>query len=142
MAITGTDNLIETIGFLMGAVSDTVTEEQKLAAISQATSELSWVIPNTDEAQCHWIIERTRRHLLYVIAIESARKFQYKQIRLNQRFNHYFQLIEKMDEDYAKAIDDNPSLFPSTSGTWLTTYLPCDFVYDQAGKDLTYDEIL
>ena len=141
MAISDIDNLIETLDLLVGSVSETVNEDQKIAAIQQALSELHWSVPNINEDQCYWIIERSRRHVLYLVAIVHAQKFQYKQIRLNQRFNHYFKLIEKMDEDYSSAIENNPGLFPGNSGAWLTTYLPCDFVYVQAGKDLTYDGI-
>jgi len=138
MAIRNTDELIEKVDLLMGDVSGLVIEDQKVAAIDQSLSELKWPLPNSDSFQCHWIIERTRRHILYIVAINHAHKFQYKQIRLNQRFDHYMKLIEKMDQEFANAMDLNPGKFPAEAGAWLTEYRPCDFVYDQIGRDLTY----
>lgn len=76
--------------------------------------------------------------------VESAHKFQYKQIHLEHRFKHYIQLIENLDMLFAKAIEEFPELFEelldaqSLGAGVLGIYMGPGYIYDQLGRDLTY----
>jgi len=81
--------------------------------------------------------------MLYTLVIQQAHKFRYKQIHLQQRFDQYFKLISKLDEAFAKALEEDISLFPPTINLgefaeYINMYVPAGFVYDQLGQDLTY----
>ncbi len=77
---------------------------------------------------------------MYVLLLEQAHKFRFKQIHLQQRFEHYIKLIDQMDIAFADFKAENPSLFPlsSVSAGALGVFIGAGFVYDQLGRDLTY----
>ena len=130
--------LIQFVKDTMGTSFTKVSEAGFSRAVTQATSELNWSLPCTDSFKQFWLIERTKRYLTYILLFESAHKFQYKKISLQHRFLHYKQLLELMDAEFTKAIEDNPMKFDTSSGTQLAIYLTNGFVYDSDGEDLTY----
>jgi hypothetical protein len=138
MSILTQDALIDLTKNLMGGSTDRVTTDGYESAAGQVEKELGITYPITDDTLSYWSAERMRRHSLYILMVESAHKFQYKQIHLEHRFKHYIQLIEKMDNEWLEAMDDNPDLFGSVYSDF-SFYLAPGFVYDCLGKDITYE---
>ena len=139
MDILTTDDLVSYVKNLMGASYNVVSSNGFEQAIQQALNELKWILPCTDAQKGYWIIERSRRHVIYVLLVESAHKFRFKEIHLHNRFAHYFQLIKMMDDQFAKAIETNPMLFDCDTYEHFGSYLTTGFVYDFYGQDHTYD---
>jgi len=137
MSILTQDDLIDLTQQLMGGSSDKVSIEGYETAAGQAEKELTITYPITDDVVSYWAVERVRRHATYILMVEAANKFQYKQIHLEHRFKHYIQLIEKMDQEWLEAMVDNPDLFGSTYSDF-SFYLETGFVYDALGRDVTY----
>ena len=137
MPIDSQSSLIIMTKNLMGASSDKVSDEGFIQAATQTEKELSvTTYPVTDDIICYWMVERLRRHTTYVLMIEAAHKFQYKQIHLEHRFKHYIQLIEQMDKDWLQAMEENGELFGSVYEEFCH-YLSPGFVYDSLGRDIT-----
>lgn len=141
MTIASIDELVEVVDTLVGASYDKVSDEGKEHACNQALQELRWSLPNTNDFQCHWIIERARRHFCFVLLVESAHKFRFKQIHLQNRFAQYHQLIKMMDAQFAEALENNMDEFDF--GTYsnaedLFIYLTPGFQYDYSGVDISY----
>ncbi len=137
--IQNQDDLIDYVTNLMGDPSTRVTADGYEHAADQTENELSLTYPITDTTIKYWAVERMRRHTMYILMVESAHKFQYKQIHLEHRFKHYIQLIEKMDKEWLEAMEDLPELFGSVYEEF-THYLSPGFVYNALGQDLTYLE--
>ena len=140
MSIASVDDLLEICGNLMGESSSLVSAAGQEEAAEQALRELPWTLPQEDEIKNFWIIERTKRHIMYILLLEQAHKFRFKQIHLQQRFDHYIKLIDKMDVDFKEFVESNPAIFPidSLTGSALGEFIGSGFVYDQLGRDLTY----
>ena len=138
MAIENKKELVGIVKSLMGASYSKVTSDGFANAINQACMELHWSPPLTDETQCFWLIERSKRFVIEVLLVESANKFRYKDIHLHNRFKQYIQLLQLMDKKFESAVDDSPQLFEL--GTWndFCTYIQNAFVYDRFGNQVTY----
>ncbi len=141
-AINSSDELIEILSFRMGTNSSNLTESGFSVAVDSALLELGWVLPCTHPKQVLWIINRSLRYCLEILLIESAHKFRYDKIFLQNRFSHYQTLIEKMDKDFEKAIEDNPSLFANMVQidseyivNAMTSYIPNLRDYDIYGRE-------
>lgn len=137
MSILTQDDLIDLTTELMGGSSDRISISGYETAAGQTEKELTITYPIVDDMISYWAVERMRRHSIYILMVESAHKFQYKQIHLEHRFKHYIQLIEKMDQEWLEAMDDNPDIFGSTYSDF-SFYLDTGFVYDALGRDITY----
>ena len=138
--ITNRTELISFTTNLLGASSDKVSTAGFTQAASQTELELKFTYPVTDERKSYWMVERMRRHLLYILMVESAHKFQYKQIHLEHRFKNYILLIEKADADWLAAADNFPDLFDTGTYDNFAYYLEPGFVYTHLGRDITYEE--
>ena len=136
--ITNREELISFTKNLMGGSSTKVSETGYIQAAQQTETELKWIYPISDDTKSYWMVERMRRHALYILMVESAHKFQYKQIHIEHRFKHYIQLLEKCDQDFLKAVEEFSDLFDQ--GTWdnFAYYLAPGFIYDSLGRDVTY----
>lgn len=139
MAVTNSDHAIEQVEYLMATSASLVSDDGKDQSVVQSMMELGWSFPITNDFKSYWVVERTKRHFLFILMLEQAHKFRYKQIHLQQRFDHYAKMIEKIDADFQMAIDDNPQMFPASTVGWAGTFLPAGFVYDQIGRDVTYE---
>ena len=144
MAIVDVDDLLEQTEPLMGTAWGLVTAAGREQAAAIALAELGWSVPVSEARQGYWSIERTKRHILYILLIQHAERFRYKQIHLQQRFDNYLRLITQADELFAKAVEaDLGGLFPidmdmAQFAEYGFLYNPAGFVYDQLGRDLTY----
>ena len=108
-------------------------------AIDDALRETEWSFPVTVSFKTYWLKERSKRHLYNYLRSESAAKFKAKKFNLNERFDHYHELIKQMDADFQNAIDERPDMFRDANPYELFgTKVDAGFQYDYMGKDTTY----
>jgi len=138
MPILDLSEMAEMAATLMGSGANSLSATEKEAAAQQAVLELGWVFPLADGVLSYWAIERTKRHLLQVLASSAAMKFQYKLIHLEHRFKHLMQMIEKADKDFLVFAEDNMDLFPAaaTSYSDFAYYITSGFSYDPVGYEV------
>jgi len=137
MTIESKAALVSIVETLIGSSSTAISSDGLSSAVDMALMELPWTFPLTNPQKEFWITERARRHVLYVLMVESAHKFKYKEISLQHRFNNYFKLIDMMDTKFEKALEDFPDIFdvlPTYPS--LCDYITSGFVYDQYGRDV------
>jgi len=80
-------------------------------ACNDASMETGWSFPVSTDFKILWMKQRAKRALFFYLFSESAHKFKYEQINLNQRFDHYKIIIETMDKSFAEALEANPQEF-------------------------------
>ena len=147
MAIADTTELTARLAALMGSAWSTLSADAQAAVIAQAGEELGWVFPILVSRKAYWMVERCKRHTLYTTLVLQAERFQYKQIKLQQKFDNYFKIISAMDAEFAQAMEEEPALMDISALDDATSELlakgfmanPAGFVYDQIGQDLTYE---
>ncbi len=137
MAIADLTDFTDQVSIELGGLASKVAVDAFESASDKVINEVQWDYPITDPFKTYWFLERGKRHLIQIFLIESAIKFKYKQIHLNQRFDHYLLLIKKMDEDFLRAIEENPEVFPTPAGgTSFPVYIANTFTYDFLGRSL------
>lgn len=111
-------------------------------ACDDASRETGFSFPVADGFQTFWVKTRAKRHIFFYLLSESAHKFKYEQINLQHRFDHYRNIIEYMDEQYALALEEHALEFAGATGiNALGTKIDAGFAYQpQTGRDLTYDD--
>jgi hypothetical protein len=121
--------------YLKGVVS-LFDDDEFAQIISMTEADTKWVLPFDGADKSYWFVRRATRHALFCLCITYAHKFKYKQINLNQRFEHYMTLVASEDK------------------AWENVDLPCDtaeeriaqfghvasagFRYGPTGEDITY----
>lgn len=140
--ISNSDSLIDHVKILMGSMADKANDDMFDQAYLQADRELPWSLPQSDDVKCYWFIERTRRHVIMALCVETSAKFQYKQIHLEHKFKQLMTLVQDMDKAFAQFIEDNPVLFPPSSDAVSEAYrnfkyVKSGFIYDKVGRALT-----
>jgi len=111
-------------------------------AADDAVRDTGWAFPVSGDTKIKWTKERAKRHIFFYLASESAHKFKYKQINLQNRFFHYFQLIKEMDKQWEAAQED---LLVELSGAeeheLFGTKVDAGYSYEhQTGRDTTYED--
>ncbi len=120
------------------SLNDHLTEDDYIEAIQSASQETDWVLPVTDNFQIFWIKSRSKRHCFFLLWTQSAHKFKVKQYSLNQRFDHYGEILEKMDADFKHAVEENPNKFINIEAHKLFgTIAKPGFQYNIIGQDIT-----
>ncbi len=114
-------------------------------AVGSAILELDLSFPLSNRTLEFWAFERGKRHAYDIIRSSAAKKFRYKQIHMQQRFEHFSVMIDKMDADYMYALETDSVLMNhvgilSGRGEKFFTYIRAGFVYDQFGNDVTYEQ--
>jgi hypothetical protein len=110
-------------------------------AVLSATAETGYAVPNTNTTQTYWLVQRTKRHLIYALWIAYAPKFKLKQLSLDQKFTHLGELVKIMDAEFEKAKED--PTFGTTASVWelFGTKIDAGFMNDPlTGEDLTYTD--
>jgi hypothetical protein len=139
------DDLLDLLPVEMKGLSKYLIAVDYENAVNDALRETGWSFPISggDDKQTltmeYWVKTRSKRHLFFYLMSESAHKFKYDVISLDQRFLHYKSLIEQMDKDWDKFVADNPDLFLENAESWFGTKIDAGFAYDEIGVDLTYD---
>lgn len=137
MAISSEEELMSRIQMSLGALGSELRDPMLGFAAHQALDELGWTLPTTDTRKDFWLTQRGKRHSLDILRTNASYKFRYKQIHLNQRFEHLNKLIQVMDAEYNKALGSDPILLDVESSKIFGTYVGNGFVYDQHGNDVT-----
>ncbi|MDD2277397.1 MAG: hypothetical protein PHP56_12795 [Smithellaceae bacterium] len=107
-------------------------------AVSEAQLETGWTLPVTDNFQVLWIKRRAKRHLIYMLCTESARKFKVDQISLGDRFKHYVEIIKMEDRAFKEAMEDRPDLFCGISAqAYFGQQVGTCHAYDELGREIT-----
>ena len=145
MAITSIDTkdqLIDIIVNKMGSNSSNVSEDGYGVAIDSALLELGWEIPCSHPKKIFWLINRSLRYSIEILLLESAHKFRYDKIFLQNRHTQYLATLNKMDQDFAKAVEDDPYLFASGTSVdteylveALSAYIPNIRSFDIYGRE-------
>lgn len=133
------DEVIESlkVGKLKGLTS--LFEDDELIQVVRLTEyETGYIVPLAGNDRIHWFLRRATRHALYLLLVMNANKFKYKQINLQQRFEHYLKLIEM--EDKAWEASDAPLDTPEDRIAAFGHVASAGFAYDRFGKDITYSE--
>lgn len=111
-------------------------------ACDDAARETGWAFPVSTDFKIFWQKQRSVRHIFFHLFTESTYKFKYKQIHLNQRFEHLKDALEMMDLAYEKILEERPDEFANASAFELFGHkVDAGFAYEpQTGRDFTYDE--
>jgi len=111
-------------------------------ACDDASKETGWSFPVSGDFKIFWIKQRAKRHLFFYLLTESAHKFKFEQINLQHRFEHYKEIIDKMDEDFDKIQESRPEEFAQVDTYKMFGHkIDAGFQYEaQTGRDFTYDE--
>ena len=141
MPISSFDDFVEGIGLRMGGNSVNLSSDGFEVAANTALNELGWSIPVDHPLKVFWAFQRGVRHSVFILMVESAHKFRYKEIFLQNRFSHYKAMIEDMDNAFEKAKEDNPELFvdslyldDETIASSLSYYIPNAGDFDFIGR--------
>src|SRR5512137_2385939 len=136
-------DLIVAVEVMLGTSSSVLSSEGYESAVNSALSELGWSLPNEDPIRIWWITKRAVRYACFILWVASAQKFKYKQINLQQRFEHYQELIKVMDAEFDDAMAFDPGLFSDVESYKLFgTAINAGFRYDYIGRDITYDDLM
>src|SRR6056297_1679867 len=100
MSVSSTTEFSQYIELALRGLTNKLGPEYLDFAGEQALNELGWSLPISDQVKSYWLIQRGKRHALDILRTESAFKFKYKQINLNQRFEHLDRLINVLDETF------------------------------------------
>jgi len=121
------------------SIGANLIEDDISEACDDAAADTGWAFPVTDTFKIRWTKQRARRHCYFKLWSQSARKFKVEQLNLNQRFDHYGKLVEQLDAEFQRAIDDNPGKFLAVDAYKLFgTVTGSGFKYDELGRDITY----
>ncbi len=136
--ITDIDDFIDQIKLALGDLETRLEEPALEFAAEQALDETGFSYPLSSSAK-YWAIQRGKRHAIDVLRSTSAYKFKYKQISLNQRFDHLDKMIENLDSVWYIALKTDPALISIgiDISTTFGTYLGNGFIFDQYGNDVT-----
>ena len=139
------DDLLDLLPIEMKGLSKYLITVDYENAVNDASRATGWSFPiaGTDSKQTsnmeYWVKTRSKRHLFFYLMSESAHKFKYDVISLDQRFLHYKSLIDTMDREWLSFVADNPELFIDNAADWFCTKIDAGFAYDEVGTDLSYD---
>ncbi len=135
-------DIVDVVRVLMNNNASLVTDEGMEFAAEQAMAELGFAYPVTDAVKVMWVGKRALRHTCYILLIAAAQKFKYKQVNLQQRFDHYKILVDTMDKEYEKALSSDLSVFLNVEAyKMFGSTVSAGFVYDKIGNDLTYEQL-
>jgi hypothetical protein len=137
------DDVIEIMSIQLSTAVSALSSEGLEAAANSAVAELGWSLPVSEEKKCYWLVKRATRHACYILWTASAQKFKYKQVNLQQRFEHYEKLIKHMDTEFENAFTSDSALFANVEAYKLFgTAVGAGFKYDFMGNDVTYTDLV
>lgn len=120
-------------------LSDELVTGDYSNAVDDAERETGFTLPQTDSLKIYWVKERTKRHLIWYLFFGGAKKFRVKQYYLDQKFQHYKDILEYMDKAFFDFQESRPDLFAGVDPSRMFgTVVSPGFSYDDVGKDTTY----
>lgn len=137
------EDVVNILTVQMSTAATVLSVDGMESAVDSALKELKWTYPISDPTKMLWVSKRTMRHACYILWVASAQKFKYKQVNLQQRFDHYEKLVKHMDMEYEEAVANDITLFAGVdSYKMFGTAIGPGFVYDAMGRDLTYTDLI
>ena len=134
------EDLTDVIKIQLSSLSTLLTADGYSLVCDQVVQELDWSFPMTSPAKVLWAVKRGTRHAIELLRIASANKFRYKQVSLNQRFEHFQKMIEEFDKEFEAALLSDIGLFAGVSSfAMFGTKIGAGFSYGADGTDKTYD---
>jgi hypothetical protein len=138
--LTDADDLADVLKIQLSSLATLITEDGYSLVCDQTVQELGWSFPVTTPAKVLWMVKRGTRHAIELLRIASANKFKYKQVSLNQRFEHFQKMIEEFDKEFGEAFLTEISLFAGVNSFAIFgTKIDAGFSYGVDGEDETYD---
>jgi len=135
-------DIITLVQAQMSSSVSLITDVGYDSAVNSALSELGWILPENDPTRIWWITKRSLRHATFILYFAAGQNFKYKQINLDQRFDHYGLLIKMMDQEYVEALRTQAALFAGVPiHKQFGTRIRAGFKYDSVGGDLTYNDV-
>jgi len=135
------DELKELLALELKSLKDKVDSNDYDNAVNNAQRDTGWTCPVTVAFQIQWLKERAKRWLFFFLWSESAHKFKFEQINLQNRFEHYQILIKYMDEEFEAAKEENIAEFAGAQPyEMFGTKIEAGFQYDEIGNDTTYND--
>lgn len=132
------DAVVAAVQIEIGKTASAITIDGYQSAVTSALRELGWTVPLTIEFREYWTVKRAKRHALFILLTESAHKFKYKQINLQNRFDNYVKLVNLLDEEFSRAIEADPAAFTNAVNTdAFGLSIKAGFIYDGLGNDIT-----
>lgn len=123
-------------------LSSSLDAEDYENAVTAAERDTGWSLPQTAAIKVTWLLSRSKRHLFAFLMAESAAKFKFGDINLQQRFEHYRLLIKDMDVEFKAAQEEFAFEFAGVSASQIAgTRIDAGFSYDPTGRETTYDSI-
>lgn len=139
MPYTSADDLTDVIKIQMSSSSTLITADGWEQVAEMTMNELGWDYPVSNPTQMFWAVTRGVRHACFILMIAAAHKFKYKQANINQRFDHYKELIAELDKKFEAGIESDPTIFANVEAYKLFgTKIDAGFKYNSLGEDLTY----
>jgi hypothetical protein len=140
MDMTDAAALTVLIKVQLSNLSTLITEDGYTLVCDQTSQELGWSFPVTNPTKLLWMLKRGTRHALNLLQIAAAYKFKYKQINLQQRFDHFKALIDVLDKEYKEAMASDIATFSGVEAyKMFGTKIDSGFSYDIIGNDQTYN---
>lgn len=139
------DTLIENVQLEVKNLTNYLDDEDYERAAADAEGETGMELPIDDSTadgkkKLYWFKERVKRHLFFYLYSESAHKFKYEGINLQQRFEHYKVILKDMDKAWKEAQEEFFDLFNDIEPhKMFGEVVSPGFVYDGLGRDLTYE---
>jgi len=111
-------------------------------AVNAAERDTGWSMPVSTAFKIKWMIQRAKRYLYSYRRDESADKFKYKQLSLNQRFDNFYKLVAMMDKAFEEVQEDYAFEFAGVDALHIFgTKVDAGFAYEpQTARDFTYSE--
>jgi len=108
-------------------------------AVASAGRDIGIALPVTTDFLIKAYIERSTRHLFFILMIASARKFRAEAFHLDQRYEHYKELVKMLDEKWE--IDQAENVYELAGASkedMFGTQIPSGFSTNSLGEDTTY----
>jgi hypothetical protein len=135
------DELKEILELELKSLSTKVDTNDYDNAVANAQRDCGWTCPVTVDFQIQWLKERAKRWIFFFLWSETAHKFKFEQINLQNRFEHYERLIKYMDQLFESAKEENIAEFAGAQPyEMFGTKIEAGFQYDYVGNDTTYEQ--
>lgn len=136
------DEMITLVTAEVKGLSSYLASDDYSNACDDAERETGWSFPVTGDFKILWQKKRVVRNLFFYLFTESTYKFKYKQINLNQRFDHLKDAIKMLDDEFEKIQEERVDQFANVdSYNMFGTKIDAGFSYEsQTGRDTTFNE--